>query len=55
MKEVGEKTEQKKPRHVAKITQISPGEGLSEGLRELMENSGNSARDSGECTMTPMR
>ena len=35
-----------------KMAQISPGEGLSEGLRGLMENSGDlgreSARDSGE-------
>ena len=42
---------EKKPsekKHVTQIAQILPGEGLSEGLRGLMENSGNSARDSGE-------
>ena len=45
-----ERTEQKNQNntHVTKIAQTSPGEGLSEGLRELMENSGDSARDSGE-------
>ena len=41
-----------KKANVTRIAQISPGEGLSEGLRGLMENSGNSgsdsARDSGE-------
>ena len=38
----------KKKKPVTKIAQISPGEGLSEGLRGLMENSGDSASDSGE-------
>ena len=43
------KTERKKNKKVTKISQISPGEGLSKGLKELMQNSGrNSARDSGE-------
>ena len=46
--------QEKKPeqKNGTKITQISPGEGLSKGLRGLMENSGDpgrdSARDSGE-------
>ena len=48
MKKSREQTEQKKK--ITKITQISPGEGLSEGLskglRGLMENSGDSGRDS---------
>ena len=34
------------PKMLQKIAQISPGEGLSERLRGLMENSGDSARDS---------
>ena len=35
---------------VTNIAQISPGEGLSEGLRGLMENSGTSRRGSARCS-----